>query len=276
MGKESGIEWTESTLNVVTGCDKVSQGCKNCYAERDWARLARNENSIYYGREFTDVMIHPERLELPKRWTKPRKIFVNSMSDLFHDDVPIDFIEKVYQMMSECPQHTFQILTKRAKRMSEIYASWTIRSDMRGLFSTLSNVWVGVSVENQETFDERVPLLLDTGAKVKWLSMEPLLGRVEIFDREAFDCLPSYLKWQGKDCVALDWVVIGGESGPKARAMNPEWVRIIIEDCERLNIPVMFKQWGEWAPDEEGVPTRVGKKVAGRLFDGSEYNGYPV
>ena len=268
MGDKTNLIWTESTWNPVTGCSKVSQGCKNCYAERDWVRLEKNVNSVYHGRHFTEVMCHPERLEQPSRWSKPRKIFVNSMSDLFHDDVPFDFIEEVYKVMAKNPHHIFQVLTKRPERMAAIYSMWRDYGDDCRNFSSLPNVWVGVSVEDQATAEQRIPLLIETTAAVKWISAEPLLDTI-------------YLTWI-PEAEELDWAVVGGESGPNARKMPIEAVELIHDYCKAFEIPFLFKQWGEWLPTgrmlgDHGPLTyaKVGKKVAGRLLDGVEHNGYP-
>jgi protein gp37 len=273
MSDKTKLTWTDATWNPVTGCDKVSQACKNCYAERDWERLSKKEDSVYFGRKFTDVQCHEERLDIPTRWTKPRKIFVNSMSDVFHPDIPLSFITQMYSQMAMNSHHIFQILTKRPHRMMAIYEDWAAKNDT---YATLPNVWLGVSVEDQKSADERIPLLLVTNAAVKWLSIEPLLGPIDLVnDRDNFDKLPDYLKLVGMDCVPLDWIVVGGESGPNARPLSPDWVRTIRDDCKRLSIPFLFKQWGEWAPRENDSMVRVGKKNAGRLLDGVEYNEYP-
>jgi len=317
MADKTGIEWTEATWNPVTGCAKVSQGCKHCYAERDWGRLLHLP--AYAGRAFTDVATHADRLDQPLRWRRPRRIFVNSMSDLFHADVPEEFIDRVFAVMALANQHTFQVLTKRPDRMLA-YLSSGARAEMVGIEAeaiggldrhteTLSqrwpfplpNVWLGVSVENQAAADERIPLLLDTPAAVRWISAEPLLGLV-------------YLAEHGLHGGPgqLDWVVAGGESGPKARPMSIRWARDLRNQCAAAGVPFLFKQWGEWAParvrpsetsgqfafgDYEHEPDRfvltdrypraftsfgacaiverVGKKAAGRLLDGVQHDGYP-
>jgi protein gp37 len=318
MSKKTGIEWTEATWNPVTGCSKVSQGCKHCYAERDWARLSapREKPNIYTGRKFTDVQCHPERLDQPIRWTRPLRIFVNSMSGLFHPDVPDAFIDKVFAVMALAPWHTFQVLTKRPERMLEYVAGVTLARLMaasEGLPCAprsapdwpLPNVWLGVSVEDQVAADERIPLLLQTPAAVRWISAEPLLGNVDVHHRLG-PCVFS-----GRDPWAtgrgIDWLVVGGESGPKARPMHPDWVRSIRDQCQAAGVPWLFKQWGEWAPypgewtwDDPGVRYgewigdawlenqwsaeegatermwRVGKKAAGRLLDGVLHEEYPL
>jgi protein gp37 len=317
---QTGIVWTDETWNPVTGCTKVSQGCKHCYAERDWHRLQHLPR--FAGRAFTDVVCHPERLDQPLRWAKPRLIFVNSMSDLFHEDVPDEFIDQVFAVMALAKQHTFQVLTKRPERMRE-YArgNWQPRMmghmrkfgripDGRGVMlqtinGNLPNVWLGVSVEDQATADQRIPILLQTPAAVRWISAEPLLGpidlnRLQFLGGEVGDKMSAlsgrYLAAYGTKSGApkLDWVVVGGESGPKARPMHPDWVRILRDQCAAAVVQFMLKQWGEWAPNclcsrpdackttqrpEPGKPGcmfRCGKKAAGRLLDGVQHDGYPA
>jgi protein gp37 len=225
------IEWTDESWNPVTGCTKVSAGCKNCYAERVFSRVYGGDVMIDQDqlrarkRRFTDVQIHPDRLEQPLRWRAPRRVFVNPMSDLFHEDVPEDFIDKVFAEMAFGQRHTFQILTKRPQRMLDYMAT----GDRRELVACpvmhaldeiewpLDNVWLGVSVENQETADERIPLLLQTPAAVRFVSYEPALGPVDF----RFDWMPH-----GQiDSMypRLDWVIVGGESGPRARAGQRVW-----------------------------------------------------
>lgn len=266
MSDKSRIEWTEATWNCVTGCSKVSQGCKNCYALRDWPRLAapRPKPNIYTGRAFTDVHCHPERLDQPLRWRKPRRVFVNSMSDIFHEDIPDDFIQAVFSTMARCPQHTFQVLTKRPERMEYLLTTWgnqglTLREG-RGV--VLPNVWLGVSVEDQDTANERIPLLLQTPAAVRWISAEPLLGPVLL---TTIHCLSGWLDvlngWRDikrahRDSEQwienrIDWVVVGGESGPNARPMHPDWARWLRNQCQAAGVPFFFKQWGEWKPQVE-------------------------
>jgi protein gp37 len=256
MADKSKIEWTEATWNPVTGCSKVSQGCKNCYAEREWPRLSapRPNSNIYTGRKFTDVQTHPDRLEQPLLWKKPRMIFVNSMSDLFHEDVSDGFIADVFNVMAEAKQHTFQVLTKRAERMRDFFCG-TSGMGCGGLF--MPNVWLGVSVEDQATANERIPFLLDIQTHVRWISAEPLLGPIDltqivgasgetwnVLDRqEAEDAAIE----GGCDGI-INWVVAGGESGPHARPMHPEWVRSLRDQCAAAEVPFFFKQWGEWAP----------------------------
>ncbi|HSA88911.1 MAG TPA: phage Gp37/Gp68 family protein [Burkholderiales bacterium] len=214
MATHSRIEWTEMTWNPVTGCTKVSQGCKNCYAERMAARL-QAMGSERYRRGFR-VMLHPDLVMLPKKWKRGRTIFVNSMSDLFHEEVPDDFVRAVFGTMCDCPQHTFQILTKRSDRL-------------RSLASTLpwsSNIWMGVSVEDARVM-HRVNDLRATPAKVRFLSCEPLIGRLD------------NLRLHG-----IHWVIVGGESGPKARQMNPSWAVSLLRQCRAAGVAFFMKQMG--------------------------------
>ncbi len=404
----SKIEWTDTTWNPVTGCTKVSQGCKNCYAERVFPRP-------YPGRAFTDVRTHPDRLDAPLRMKKGRRIFVNSMSDLFHEDVPDDFIDQVFAVMGACQHHTFQVLTKRPSRMLEWFSErWQpapeatqreiyerhkklsesvgveiapFRLDQEGedrcdqvdlAFSNLilpgsggghdhfynadgstrymtagwpfPNVWLGVSVEDQATADERIPQLLRTPAAVRFVSAEPLLGPIDLMCINAVDwrecytvetgrgrlnaltgwCYIEHLedggwvdvcevgdKTRGREAPrvhpAIDLVIAGGESGPKARPSHPNWFRSLRDQCANTKTPFFFKQWGEWwecdlEPDsgdgkavypldpfhlqqlqQEGVERRyqtlsvgagdfmrVGKKAAGRLLDGRTHSELPA
>ena len=222
MAGESNIEWTERTWNPVTGCIKVSQGCKHCYAERMANRLKAMGSSRYIN-GFA-VTLHEDLLDVPKRWKKPATIFVNSMSDLFQDDVPESFIRAVFDTMVACPQHTFQILTKRSERL-------------RAIAPTLpwpANVWMGVSVEDQRVID-RVADLEATPAAIRFLSCEPLIGPL---DKLSLD--------------GIDWVIVGGESGPKARPMASEWVESIYRQCRAADVAFFFKQWGGVRKDMTG------------------------
>lgn len=367
---KSLIEWTDETWNPVTGCTKVSAGCKYCYAERAWSRLSA-KGMPYEGRAFTDVQCHPERLEQPLRWKKPRRVFVNSMSDLFHEDVPFEFIAAVFGVMSVATRHTFQILTKRPQRMLEWFdwanqsaspiecmCAWSARAylleqnvkdypfALEGLAESLighrwprPNVWLGISAEDQATAEERIPLLLQTPAAVRFVSLEPLLGPVDLerilwpekgghrvdvlrggyWNKAGITTFgPSAELGQTmggftnhSDMQTIDWVIVGGESGPKARPMHPDWVRDIRDQCVEATVPFFFKQWGEWAvtydrdrddPDWRRCPKsdgpsgryinlaggfgfhgdrvsytrRIGKKAAGRELDGRTWEEYPV
>ena len=267
MSDKSGIQWTDATWNPVTGCSKVSQGCKNCYALRDWARVAapRPTPNVYTGREFTDVRFHPERLDQPLRWKKPRRVFVNSMSDLFHEKVPDEAIERILTATIHAKAHTFQILTKRPERMRSVMQRWT---DMNGRPQT--NLWMGVSVEDQATADERIPLLLKTPAAVRFVSYEPALGPVTFpFSAQSswcpictaivYDTLDSPHEQQHgvdssadfdptKHCASvydmLHWIIVGGESGPGARPCDVAWIRSAVEQCKAAGVPCFVKQLG--------------------------------
>jgi protein gp37 len=228
MSGRSKIQWTDRTWNPVRGCSRVSAGCERCYAER----LAYRFNGpaqpyegltrmTRYGPVWTGKLrLVPEVLQEPLRWRKPCRVFVNSMSDLFHEAVPQEFIDRVFSVMAEARLHIFQILTKRPGRMLEIARR----------HAPLSNVWLGVSVENQAMADERIPLLLDTPAAVRFLSVEPLLGPVNIFRRNG--------------CVPIGWVIVGGESGPGARPCDVEWIRDLVCQCRGADVPAFVKQLG--------------------------------
>ncbi len=301
MSDKSGIQWTEATWNPVTGCSKVSQGCKNCYALRDWPRLSapRPKPNAYTGRAFTDVMCHPERLDQPLRWTKPRRVFVNSMSDLFHEAVPDEFIQSVFTVMAIAWAHTFQILTKRPDRMQSLLSRWRA-DDMYTYWHSYSgapreidswplpNVWLGVSVEDQATADERIPLLLQTPAAVRFVSYEPALAGVE-FDRimrndgwvvdslrgvysrhhdEGFDH-PAAIEECGGG-PRLDWVIVGGESGPKARPCVIGWVRDTVRQCKAASVAVFVKQLGALPTNREGLPHYLMDRKGGDMAEWPE------
>lgn len=255
----STIGWTNYTWNPVTGCQKISPGCKNCYAETMFNRLASMSNKAslpYQGRKFTDVMCHPARLDQPLHLKKPKMIFVNSMSDLFHEDVPFEFIHKVFYRMKSTPQHTYQILTKRPERMLAFIMDFIPLLK----FEPLKNVWLGVSVENQKTADKRIPLLLQTPAAVRWISAEPLLEGINIFGY----LFPLEVQMEGYKHykrAGLDWVIVGGESGPKARVIKPEWVRSLRDQCKITTIPFFFKQWGEWCREDQ-LPEKLFEQLS--------------
>lgn len=331
----SKIEWTEEVWNPTLGCDRVSTGCDRCYAIRQAVirsanpKLAADYDGVVDtidGRaDWTGkVNLLPHRLAIPLRWRRPRRVFVDSMSDLFHADVPGEFIARVFATMAGTPQHTYQILTKRHGRMRSVLRDICrcgsghgdgvhLRSAMEwaatphsptyvpGLSSgiyhrtswPLPNVWLGVSVEDQATADLRIDALLDTPAAVRWLSCEPLLGPVD---------LSRYL------ARGIDWVVVGGESGPGSRPMHPEWARTIRDQCAAARVPFLYKQHGDWiatdtrdprytgsvkggfwkhdgtgwgaftlpVPEAPAWMLRVGKKAAGRELDGREWNDYPM
>lgn len=235
MAIGSTIEWTQSTWNPLTGCTKVSPGCKHCYAER-MARRLQAMGQPNYARGF-ELAIHEESLELPLRWKRPQAIFVNSMSDLFHEAVPVDFILSVFRVMERAYWHRFQVLTKRSARLRQL----------NSLLPWPPNVWIGVSVENSD-YLKRVDHLRATGAQVKFLSCEPLLGPL------------SELSLDG-----IDWVIVGGESGPGARPMEACWVTQIRDQCIEAGVPFFFKQWGG-----------VNKKRLGRLLEGRTWDETPT
>ncbi len=342
----TAIPWTNETWNPVTGCTKVSAGCANCYAQRMTLRL-KTMGQEKYAAGFDKVVCHPCELEKPLRWKRPRKIFVDSMGDLFHKDVPDEFIDRVFAVMALCPQHTFQVLTKRPERGVEYLDDPICRSyrvfqsgEAVGVFPEedgyfgrttvyplwpLLNVWLGTSVENQAAVN-RIDHLVRCPAAVRFLNLEPLLGEVDLTHQGA-DGLPIYREaeivtdrlmgfkgetpicWSehkrpGKGFVRhdakphsyIDWVIVGGESGPGARPMKPDWVRSIRDQCEAAGVPFWFKGWGEWCYPEQmpadtyveidsrvnlagygqgDDPFRVGKKKAGDLLDGKHHHEWP-
>ena len=231
----SKIEWTDATWNPVTGCNKISPGCKRCYAERLSKRLKATGMAKY--RNGFAVTLHPDTLEIPLRWRKPRSIFVNSMSDLYHPEVPDDFIAEVFDVMTRAHWHRYQVLTKRPERVASLNSRlpWP------------AQIWQGVSVEQQD-YARRIDLLRETAAAVKFLSLEPLLGP-----------LPDL------DLAGIDWVIVGGESGPGARPMQPDWARDIRDQCLNAGVPFHFKQWGG-----------VFKKRNGRELDGRTWDEMPL
>jgi protein gp37 len=334
------IEWTDTTWNPIRGCSRVSEGCRNCYAEKiayrfsgfgqPYEGLARitNGHPQWTGK----VQIVENHLLDPLKWKKPKRIFVNSMSDLFHENVPDEWLDRIFAVMALCPQHTFQVLTKRPERMLEYFRSFYQRdAEVRG-FATcvwvaenvpkpeqdwierliiripqgLPNVWLGVSVENQRTADERIPPLLQTPAAVRFISAEPLLGPVDL-ERGGFSLLQPVISSSGVRWPGLNWVIVGGESGLGARPMHPDWVRKLRDQCRAAKVPFFFKQWGKWeymrdAPNEtvwgnevaianayQGdirgseslsdettvLMRKAGKKAAGALLDGREWREFP-
>ena len=252
----TSIEWTDRVWNPVTGCTKVSPGCKHCYAEtiadRFWATqyphipiLTGPRAGEEQPRKFTDVWTHDERLLEPLSWRKPSKVFVNSMSDLFHEDVPYEFIMRIWGTMHDTPRHSYQILTKRAGRMAAV-----VPRLVDGGFGVLPNVWLGVSVEDQQRADERIPLLLQTPAAVRFISAEPLLGLVDIYQYLGGGRNPIGPAYGGK---GLDWVIVGGESGPKSRPFDVAWARLIVQQCQAAGVACFVKQmganWREHSPN---------------------------
>lgn len=325
MSSKSGVEWTRtyhadgsytpgSSWSPITGCTKKSDGCANCYAKREVeTRWSKNPRSVFYGRQFSDIQCHPEQLGQVLRWRKGRKIFVCPRADLFHEAVPDEFIDQVFAVMGNvfCKMdepHTFQVLTKRPERMAQylqnenVITRVTVAMKAMGLGLAgenaaprwpLPNVWLGVTTENQEAADERIPLLLQTPAAVRWVSVEPLLGPISF---EGMFANPSDHRDGTNALETLDWVVVGGESGPSARPMHPDWARSLRDQCNAAGVPLLFKQWGEFSPWEQLVAStaalrarakeyvftdgtkveRFGKRLTGRALDGYEYNGYPV
>lgn len=338
MVGKTKIEWTDRSWNPTTGCNKVSQGCKHCYAEtmaRGRLREAYSArdpsiNDIRHRNNPFAVRLWPERLVKPLQWQKPSRIFVNSMSDLFHEEIPEGFVDQVFAVMALASQHTFQVLTKRPDRMAEYMASvgrpgavaaetgsgvdgnraWPfIRPDDLAARWPLGNVWLGTSVEDQVSADERIPHLLRTPAAIGFLSCEPLLGPVRLPD-EWPGCWHPTSEGRTPDhsrCLPpKTWVICGGESGSGARPMHPEWPRRLRDQCREGGIPFFFKQWGRWAPEThsnfaryqartvryEGslVPPvsreshevepvymcEIGKARAGRILDGRTHDEYPA
>lgn len=322
MAANSKIEWCDASWNPTAGCSIVSPGCQNCYAMRAAYRLEMMGQEKYAGTTKIQGGRHvwngtlntdADSLDIPLKWKKPQRIFVNSMSDLFHENVPNEFIADVFATMYNAQWHTFQGLTKRPERMMSLLSNprmpfamatllWNrlkrqfphkaeyvtdgdMERDIRDMWP-LPNVWLGTSVEDQNRVDERIPWLLKTPAAVKFLSCEPLLGPVDIAG-----WMGDYGELQGGPHIGrqtIDWVIAGGESGPKARPMHPDWARSLRDQCQAAGVPFFFKQWGEWlgalqdgAPGEgqeincSDKPIRVGKKKAGRLLDGREWNEFP-
>jgi protein gp37 len=235
MANNSPIEWTNATWNPLTGCTKISPGCKHCYAERMSNRLQAMGQKNY--RNAFDLTLQPQMLEYPLHWRKPRRIFVNSMSDLFHADVPLEYIERVFDVMGRAHWHEYQVLTKRSERLLECSP----------VLPWQPQIWAGVSVENED-YLERVDHLRQTGAHLKFLSVEPLLGPLHKLD-----------------LTGIDWVIVGGESGPGARPLDPEWVREVRDRCVESRTRFFFKQWGG-----------VFKSRTGRMLDGRTWDEIPV
>ncbi len=308
MSDKSQIEWTESTWSPVTGCTKVSAGCKHCYAEREVEmRWSKNPKSVWYGRAFADVRVHPYQYLQPLSWHKPRRIFVCPRSDLFHEDVPDGALDEIFATMMIAQKHTFQVLTKRPERAEQWFARGRLADNTPSRILALAealvdwdrpptwplpNIWIGVSVEDQATAEERIPVLLDLPAAVRWISAEPLLGPINLQSIDLGDAWVNALTGHFSDDPPdwnsgpkLDWIVAGGESGPKARPMYPDWIRSLRDQCAAADVPFLFKQWGEWGPCEpigEAIAVqiapgmqRIGKRRAGRLLDGVLHDEYP-
>ena len=242
MSTQSRIEWTEQTWNPTVGCTKISPGCKNCYAEVMAQRL-RAMGARGYEEGFR-LSLRPERLMQPLERRKPTVYFVNSMSDLFHDRVPFSYVDQVFEVMSQAQQHTFQLLTKRAERLASFCRTRSVPA----------NVWLGVSVENRKFGVPRIDVLRRIDAKVRFLSIEPLLENIGTIDLRG-----------------IHWVIVGGESGRKARPMKSEWVNAIKQQCEKETVAFFFKQWGAWGPDGQ----KRSKKANGRTFGGEVWDAMP-
>lgn len=359
MADRTTIQWTDATWNPIAGCNRVSEGCRHCYAERLAARglpgfegLARfvdHSDGTREARWTGAVTVREHLMDQPLRWRRPRRIFVNSVSDLFHDAVPDEVIDRIFTVMALAPQHTFQILTKRPERMrrylaedrrgawADAWAPGTLRlsrheimarlspratPDQRWLYNAerilwpLPNVQLGVSVEDQVTADTRIPYLLDTPAAIRFASYEPALGPIDWRQQPDRDHWRDWLTGDSKGYLTnysglprIDLVIMGGESGPNARPMHPDWARQTRDQCTAAGVPFLFKQWGEWAPSPNGnvisfaggsvnpdiawpdgtiawgdkedhgghgqALNRVGRRAAGRLLDGVEHNGMP-
>jgi protein gp37 len=326
MGTKTKIEWTDATWNPFMGCSRVSEGCRHCYAERIAGRFGGQlVKSKVYG-ELTQIVngvpvwsgvlkqTSVDARTAPLHWRKPRRVFVNSMSDLFHENAPDEWIDDAFAVMALCPQHKFQILTKRPERMltyilqaqpqvwdaiTRIPRRTVNRIGGKPLFTwPLPNVWLGVSVEHQKAADERIPLLLRTPATVRFISAEPLLGPLDLqwaVSRNRLEIGAGFLRRgmfaPGLETIRpLDWVICGGESGPGARVMSPSWARSLRDQCVSAGVPFFFKQWGEFAPGPHptdpskeipihcsmgGLMHHAGKKAAGSLLDGREWKEFP-
>ena len=277
MGEKSKIEWTDATWNFVYGCNEVSPGCDNCYA-RTFTERWRGVKGHPFENGF-DIRLAPDRLNLPHKWAEPKMIFTNSLSDLFHREIPFEFVARGFDVMLATPRHTYQVLTKRPERMAEFVKRYLLS---KGLQQLPENIWLGTSVESQK-FTYRAEVLKSIACHTRFLSMEPLLGPVE-------------------DLILKDihWVIVGGESGHGARYMHPDWARSIRDQCHGAGVDFFFNQWGQWLPDDQVVHIKdnpawlhknwensmldigrgvwalpIGKTAAGRLLDGREYNEMP-
>jgi len=307
MAKYSRIEWTDATWSPVTGCAPISEGCQNCYAKRMANRL--RGRCGYPADDPFRVTLHPERLNEPLKWKTPRRVFVCSMGDLFHEDVHPYDIMQIFNVMAKAKHHTFLVLTKRPERMLEVYKRLRPGTTIPGPYFSITgkgegwagsppslpnNIWLGVTAENQQRADERIPILLEIPAAVRFVSVEPMLGPVDLSEWKPFDgvcycqedprgCKPRLVK----DCpeTAIDWVICGGETGPGARPIHPDWVRSLRDQCQAAGVPFFFKQWGEyglnWLNDDNGKVEgsewmdRMGKKKAGRILDGRTWDEMP-
>lgn len=333
MADKSAIEWTDATWNPIVGCNIVSPGCTNCYAMKMAGRIEKMNPTGGTGSAYVNhydgttkpskagavwtgkVALAPQKIQAqPLSWKQPRRIFVNSMGDLFHEATPDEWIDRVFAIMALSPRHTFQVLTKRAERMRTYCSSdeamgrvvslanillqgdgaLSVKHQPDGLSGfALPNVWLGVSAEDQAHADERIPHLLATPAAVRFVSCEPLLGPITLWevDNDGMFRGPGY-----DDHAGLDWVIVGGESGSHARPMHPDWARSLRDQCAAAGVPFFFKQWGGWEPwskhpvlhdnalgagavahkwSDDLYSIRVGKSRAGRLLDGVEHSEFP-
>jgi protein gp37 len=339
MGDRSKIEWTDASWNPIrarnlkTGkigwhCEHATTGCEFCYSEGFNLRLGTGLSFKPGHRSDVELFLSDDMMALPLRWKKPRKIFVCSMTDLFADFVPDEWIDRVFAVMALCPQHTFQVLTKRAERMRNYVtaafkgerpiasAATELRGSIIGGIQALSawfdhdhddprpmaNVWLGVSCERQQEADERIPLLLQTPAAIRFISAEPLLGPMDLWNGDPDPRLGGHKAtttflgdwWpagapKGASCNhGVDWIIVGGESGRNARPVHPDWVRSLRDQCSAAEVPFFFKQWGEFWPADQAQPAelrgteheddrlvRIGKKAAGRLLDGRTWDEFP-
>lgn len=305
MADGTKIEWTDATWNPITGCSVVSPGCTNCYAMKlAGTRLKHHTSRKGLTRDTKggpvwtgEVRFNPDWLDQPLHWSKPRMVFVCAHGDLFAEGVKDEWLDQIFAVMALATQHTFQVLTKRPDRMRDYIKDLPRRAGLiataavsvwggkdpdavydavvEAMAKPLPNVWLGVSVEDQKRANERIPILIDTPAAIRWISAEPLLGRIYI---------PEYMPnplWNGLSSwkqPELDWVVVGGESGNGARPMQPEWARSLRDQCAAADVPFLFKQWGNHMPcsDANGpCMLRVSKAEAGRQLDGVEHNGFP-
>jgi protein gp37 len=279
MGKTT-IEWTDDSWNPTIGCTRISPGCKSCYAftlhdKRHAAHKAGKKMPPQYARPFTELQLIEDRLTDPLHWRKPRKVFVNSVSDLFHEDIPDAFIDRVFAVMALAGRHTFQVLTKRANRMLSYMQQFSPKRlenaartvghtlTFKGLWTgpawPLPNVWLGVSVEDQKHGLPRVDLLREAPAAIRFLSVEPLLEDLGSLN-----------------LAGIRWVIVGGESGGNGRPMHPEWARGIRDQCQATDTPFFFKQWGNWAPNASGELVWVGEKDIEPVLDGRTWDEYPA
>lgn len=285
MGDKSKIEWTDATWNPVRGCTIVSEGCRNCYAMKQAHRFSGPgqpydglTRMTAHGPVWTgEIMEVEEHLEDPIRWQRPRMVFVNSMSDLFHGNVSDQYIARVFAIMGRARRHTFQLLTKRGKRMRElladslfhgmVYGLWLDSKESKGreFVWPLPNVWAGVSVESEDVLSDRVGELVATPLAVRMISAEPLLGPLDLLPYFEFPEETADRTYPG-----IGWVIVGGESGPGARPMEVSWARGIRDQCATAGVPFFFKQWGAWRDGE-----RLGKHDAGRVLDGVTWNQFP-